>query len=451
MRGILKKIDDPKIRSSLVYSIIDGCLWAVMFGFCDSYIVPFILSFEASSFMASLIQGTIFLGILLGQIIGPLLIKLKGQRKAVTVTAIRIQSICILLVISAAWLTKSPALLILLFLISTTSSNAGGPAWISLMNDLVPQKLRGAYWSIRNRFIGFTQFISVTIAGVLLFVFKKIEMEIVGYSILFVAGAIARFLCSFFISKQYEPPIETTNRQDEFRLTIFLRKIFTTNFGRFALFQFLMAFSVNIMSPILNIHVIESLHFNYIQFMAFTLSFMAASFIFVTYWGSLSDRYGNYKIIAVTSISLPVLAFIWIFNRNFYAILLTQIFSGFVWSGFNLSTQNFLFDAVRKENVAKISSYYNILTNLFAFAGTTLGGILTLFTKRLHLTFFTSNNYELIFILSFLLRTFVALFLIRSFKEVREVEAAPSLAHFYIYMPLNNIVNKFNVITGRKK
>ena len=60
MRGILKKIDDPKIRSSLVYSIIDGCLWAVMFGFCDSYIVPFILSFEASSFMASLNSGNNF-------------------------------------------------------------------------------------------------------------------------------------------------------------------------------------------------------------------------------------------------------------------------------------------------------------------------------------------------------------------------------------------------------
>ncbi|MDD3819263.1 MAG: MFS transporter [Actinomycetota bacterium] len=450
MKSILAKIDDPKIRSSLIYSIIDGCLWAVMFGFCENYIVPFILSFGANSFMASLIQGIFFLGILFGQIIGPLLIKLKGQRKAVAVTTIRIQSICILLIILVAYLTKSPALLILLYFISTTSSNAGGPAWISLMNDLVPRKLRGAYWSIRNRFIGFTQFISIIIAGICLFVFKKIGMEIVGYSILFVAGAIARFLCGFFMSKQYEPPLETTNSQDEFRFIIFLRKIFTTNFGRFALFQFLMAFSVNIMSPILNIHVIESLHFNYIQFMAYTLSFMAASFISVTYWGALSDRYGNYKIIATTSISLPILAFIWIFNRNFYTILLTQIFSGFVWSGFNLSTQNFLFDAVRRENVAKISSYYSILTNLFAFAGTTLGGILTLFTKRLHITFFTSNNYELIFILSFLLRTFVALFLIRSFKEVRNVEAAPSLAHFYIYMPVNNIVNKFNIITGRK-
>jgi len=185
--------------------------------------------------------------------------------------------------------------------------------------------------------------------------------------------------------------------------------------------------------------------------MAVTLSFMAASFISVTYWGPHSDRYGNYKILVVTSISLPILALIWVFNRNFYIILLTQIFAGFVWSGFNLCTQNFIFDAVRRENVAKISSYYSILANLFAFLGATLGGLLTLFTRTVHLTFFTTNNYELIFILSCLLRILVVLFFIKNFKEVREVEAAPSLMHFYVYMPTTHIINKFNLIIGRIK
>lgn len=451
MKRVLKQIDNPRIRSSLIYSIIDGCLWAVMFGFCENYIVPFIFLFKANSFMASFIQGVLFLGVFFGQIIGPWLIKLIGQRKALAVITVRIQGICIFLIILTAYVTKSPSLLILLFFISTTSANAGGPGWLSWMNDLVPQKSRGTYWSIRNQIIGFTQFISIIIAGLCLFVFKKIGIEIIGYSILFVVGAIARFSCGFFLAKQYEPPLESGNNQNEFKFAIFLQKIFTTNFGKFALFQFLMAFSVNIMAPVLIVHIIESLHFNYIQFMAVTLSFMAASFISVTYWGPHSDRYGNYKILVATSISLPILALIWVFNRNFYIILLTQIFAGFVWSGFNLCTQNFIFDAVRRENVVKISSYYSILTNLFAFLGATLGGLLTLFTKTVHLTFFTTNNYELIFILSCLLRIFVVLFFIKNFKEVREVEAAPSLMHFYVYMPATHIINNFNLIIGRMK
>ena len=118
------------------------------------------------------------------------------------------------------------------------------------------------------------------------------------------------------------------------------------------------------MTPIVNVHMITSFHFNYLQFMTVTLLFMASSFISVTYWGTHSDQYGNYKILFITAISLPLLSFIWIYNRNFYTILLLQVFIGFVWSGFNLCTQNFIFDAVRRENLSKIFSYYSILDSL---------------------------------------------------------------------------------------
>ena len=62
MKRVFKYIDDPRIRQSLIYSIIDGCLYAVMFGFCENYIVPFIFLFDADSFLASFIQGILFLG-----------------------------------------------------------------------------------------------------------------------------------------------------------------------------------------------------------------------------------------------------------------------------------------------------------------------------------------------------------------------------------------------------
>lgn len=451
MKRVLNQVKDPRIHSSLIYSIIDGILWAIMFGFCENYIVPFIFIFKANSFMASFIQGVLFLGVFCGQLIGPWLIKLVGQRKLLAIITVRIQSICIFLIIFTAYITRSPLFIILLFFISTTATNSGGPGWLSWMNDLIPVKLRGVYWSVRNRFIGFTQFISIIIAGILLYIFKKMELELIGYCILFVIGATARFSCSFLLAKKYEPPLIKKESLNVFKFNIFLQKLFTTNFGKFALFQFFMAFSVNIMAPVVNVHLIESLHFNYLQFMCVTLLFMASSFISVTYWGPHSDRYGNYIILFITSISLPILSFIWVFNKNFYIILLTQVFGGFVWSGFNLCTQNFIFDAVRKENIAKIFSYYNILANLSAFLGAFLGGILTIYTKKFHLPFFTSNNFELIFMLSGLLRIVVFLFFIKGFKEVREAEKAPSLIHFYVYLPTTHVINKFNMIIDKIK
>lgn len=451
MKRVFKYIDDPRIRKSLIYSVFDGCLYAVMFGFCENYIVPFIFLFDADSFLASFIQGILFLGVFFGQLIGPRLIKLIGQRKLLSIITVRIHGICIFLVILYAYITRSPVLIIFLFFIGTTSTNSGASGWISWLNDLVPVNSRGIYWSKRNRIIGFAQFISIIIAGLLLYIFKKYNMELNGYCILFIIGGAARFSCSFFLAKKYEPPLHENLISNEFRFKIFLQKLFTTNFGKFALFQFLMAFSVNIMAPIVNVHMILSLHFNYLQFMTVTLLFMASSFVFVTYWGPHSDRYGNYIILFITSISLPLFSFIWVFNRNFYTILLIQIFGGFVWSGFTLCTQNYIFDAIPRENIPKIFSYYSILANLSAFLGASLGGILTIFTKKLHFSFFTSNNFELIFILSGLLRIIVILFFIKRFKEVRKAEKAPSLIHFYVYKPTTHIINKFSLILGKKK
>ena len=400
MKKFLQQVKDSRIRNSLIYSVIDGCLWAVMFGFCENYIVPFIFLFNANSFLASFIQGILFLGVFVGQLIGPFLIKLVGQRKLLSIITVRIQGISIFLVIVIAYFTRSPLLIIFLFFISTTSTNSGAPGWISWMNDLVPINSRGVYWSKRNRIIGFTQFISIIFAGLLLYIFKKMNIEFTGYSILFILGGIARFSCSFFLKKKYEPPFIKEINSSDFKFNIFFEKLFTSNFGKFALFQFLMAFSVNIMRPIVNVHMIESLNFNYLQFMSVTLLFMASTFIFVTYWGPHTDRYGNYIILVITSISLPFLSFIWIFSRNFYFILLIQIFAGFIWSGFNLCTQNFIFDAVKRENLPKVFSYYSILANFSAFFGTTLGGAMTIYTKKFNIIFFTSNNFELIFILS---------------------------------------------------
>lgn len=451
MKRVLSQVKDPRIHSSLIYSIVDGILWAIMFGFCENYIVPFIFIFKATSFMASFVQGILFLGVFCGQLLGPWLIKIVGQRKLLSVISVRIQGICIFFIILIAYITKSPLLIILLFFVSATATNSGAPGWLSWMNDIIPNKTRGVYWSIRNRFIGFTQFVSIIIAGIFLYIFKKFEMEFIGYCILFVIGAAARFSCSFFLNKQYEPPIIKIESSNEFKFNIFLQKLFDTNFGKFALFQFLMAFSVNIMSSVINVHLVESLHFNYIQFMCVSLVFMAASFISVTYWGPNSDRYGNYVILFITSISLPVLSFIWVFNKNFYIILLTQAFSGFIWSGFNLCTQNFIFDAVRKENISKIFAYYNILANFSAFLGSLLGSILTIYTKLVELPFFTSNNFELIFILSGLLRIVVFLFFIKGFKEVRTAEKSPSLMHFYVYLPATHVIDKFNMIIDKIK
>jgi MFS family permease len=236
---------------------------------------------------------------------------------------------------------------------------------------------------------------------------------------------------------------------NEFRFRIFLTKLRTTNFGRFAFFSIFMTFSVNIMLPIIPVYVLRNLEFNYVQFTAVMMLAIIFSFISMTYWGPLSDLYGNYRILFTTAVVLPLLPVGWIVLKNFYLLLILQMFSGFVQAGFNISTTNFIFDAVRRENISKIMAYFNTLNTTCAFLGAAIGGLLVNTLQDTHFPGSIFNAFTTVFAVSLVLRILVVLAYLKGFKEVRNVAPSPGVSHFYVYRPAFNMINRFHLANGR--
>ena len=453
MKTFLQNVQDPRVHSGLRYSIKDGLLWAVMYGAAESYLVPFALLFGATAFQVSLIQGVAFLGICMAQLIGAKLALKVKDRKTLLVTAIRIHAVSWVFIFLITFFTGNPWYLIVFYLIGMFSTNLGGPAWNSWMNDLIPQRLRGEFWGHRNTLVGGVQFASMGAAGLLLHFTENSNMEMFAFALLFLIAFLSRFGGSFAVSRQYEPEMHITETTHNFHFHIFLRKLRTTNFGRFALFNFFMSFAVNIMAPIINVYVLQSLHFSYMQFTALNVAMMVTSFVAMMYWGPLSDRFGNYRILMVTTMFLPLVAFAWIFADNFYLLLLLQCFNGFLMAGMNLAIINYLFDAVLPQNVMKITAYFNTLNNLCAFSGAFLGGYLTRLTPNLSFgrfaQWFEPENFELIFLLSGLIRLLVVISFSVKFREVRKVEQSPAVHYFYIYKPMTSFINRFQRLSDR--
>ena len=421
-----------------------------MFGFAENYIIPFAVLFGANAFQVSLITATSQLGIAGGQLTGAKFIQRFKKRKVLAMICVSIHALSWLGVFYGTWLTRSVWVILMFFTAGFLAGNFAAPGWVSWMNDLVPPQIRGRFWGFRNRAIGITQFAAITLAGVLLFFAAKGKWEISAFGILFTLAAVARGFSLRPLSKQYEPPMTVPEKSEEFRFLVFLTKLRTTNFGRFALFSFFMTFSVNIMGPLVSVHLLKSLQFNYLQYMAVIMAAIVFSFVAMNYWGPLTDRYGNYRILTATAIALPILPIGFVVLKSAPWLVLVQIFSGFVWAGFNLSTANFIYDAVRKKNISKIFAYFNTVNNVAAFAGSLTGGFLTHLTRLLVIPRFGSSNLELIFALSAFMRIIIILVFIRGFREVRQVEKSPGLEHFYIYQPMTNIINRFRPMNGRR-
>jgi MFS family permease len=449
LNNLLNKIDDINIKKGLKFSVFDGILWAVMFGTSENYIVPFVLLFNATLFQISLLQGFAQLGAGFSQLLGSYIIHKYPHRKRLAILGNIIHALSWVFIFLFTFFTKNVWFSILFFGFGILCTNLAGPGWISWMNDLVPEKLRGQFWGMRNRTIGLAQFISILIAGVFLFFSEKCDREFLAFGILFAIGFSSRFSSIFVLKKQYEPKPHIKIEKSDFSFLKFLPRLFTTNFGRFVLFIILITFSINLMAPLIPAYLLKGLNFNYLEFTIIIMTSTIFSFIFMTYWGPFSDKYGNYRVLYITAIALPLLPLMWIFLKNFYLLLLLQVFSGFVWAGFNLSLLNYIFDAVKRENVSKISGYYNFLNTTCAFLGSFTGGLIATSIAYFHFSFFLFNEFTIVFALSCLLRIIIVVLFRTKFKEVRQVEKSPSIRYFYIYRPATNIINRFLILRGK--
>jgi len=134
--------------------------------------------------------------------------------------------------------------------------------------------------------------------------------------------------------------------ESKFSFLDFIKKMPKTNFGKFVIFLTLMTFSVSIASPYFSVYMLKDLGLNYLTYTIIISAAQISNFIFILIWGRYSDFFGNKKIMTVTGYLIFILPLLWIFSTNIFYLIGVQVFAGFLWSGFNISTFNFIFDTV---------------------------------------------------------------------------------------------------------
>jgi MFS family permease len=93
-----------------------------------------------------------------------------------------------------------------------------------------------------------------------------------------------------------------------------------------------------------------------------------------------------------------------------------QIFAGFAWAGFQLSSGVFIFDAAPARNRTRYIALYNSLVFLGASVGALVGGVVTPILPPI-----MGSSILSIFVVSGAARLALALFFLRRIKEVRKV------------------------------
>jgi len=402
-------------QKSLKYSLFNGIFSNAMIGFFHDFLTPFILVLGGSARQVGVLNAIPNLLGALTQIRSADIIRWAKHRKKVVNFFVLIEAAILLSISMAALFRKmEPSVFIALIGVYAICSATITPALGSWISELIDIRVRGSFFGKRNRIYGFVCMGATFIAGFVLNQMKRID-PFCGFAILFGMAFLFRMLGWFFIRKIHEPPLEREERT--FTIFEFLGHIKKSNFARFVLFVALLGFSVNIASPFFAVLMLKDLKFGYLLYTVMLLSSALTRHISISRWGEHADKIGNIRILRFTSLFIGLIPLLWIINRNPAYLILVQIFSGFLWSGFNLCASNFIYDAATPEKRPRCIAYFNALNGLFLSAGALLGGLLVKVVPDLW-------GYKILtlFLISSVLRIFVVFCMRGHVQEVRDVE-----------------------------
>ena len=415
--------------SSLRASIRDGVSYAVMMGGAETYFGAFGIFLKATTLQVGILAS-------LPQLFGSVMQwfsalrmdRIRSRRKVVIAGAVA-QALSLVPMAFLPFLFGSGTLpvicLILLVMVYHGGNGATVPVWNSLIGDLVDPSVRGRFFGHRNMLTGMATFISLVLAGSLLHVFDQGGIPALGFFICLSVAFVARMNSVRWLTRYEDPELRILPDQ-VFTFRQFLRRSRHSNFAKFVFFIGAINFGVAFSAPYFALYMLRDLQFSYVEFTLVSGTATITQFLTFRYWGGLSDRFGNKKILNVCGWGVAVLPTFWLFSAYIPYLLVVQIFGGFVWSGFSLASANFIFDAVTPPKRARCVAYQGLVNGFFMFIGSLAGGYAAVHLPgRFSLgpwTWEPAFILPVIFLISGLIRLVAASILLRKFEEVRPVE-----------------------------
>lgn len=405
-----------EVEKNLSASQKDGNWNAAATGLTASYITPFALALGAPNTLIAFLASFPDLIGSASQLFSAFTLKIIHSRKWI-ISAIGLLQAIIWLSFLAIPLVATSKILALTILIILNAILAGiqFPIWNSLMGDIVPASRRGYFFAKRTRTIGLCSFAAMLAAGTFLAYWTG--GKVWGFAFLFCASALARLFSVCYKNNMTDVPIDRRHQSD-LTITQFAGKLAKrSTFGRFVLYASLMKFAVSIANPFFAVYMLTQLKLSYLQFTIIAAAPVIGRYLFTPLWGSFVDARGNKLVLVISGICAPIVPLLWLFWTSLPILFIIELFSGFVWSGFDLSSGNYIFDAIKPKNRVKAVAYYNLLVGIGIFAGASIGGLIISQIPPLFGSFFLS-----IFLASGIVRTIVAITLLPTIHEARLIE-----------------------------
>lgn len=265
------------------------------------------------------------------------------------------------------WVSAFIAFYVAAFLFNTI----GAMLWNSLISDIVPARVRGRYFGIRNTFLNALGTLTMFVGGMILDRFPESQGFLYLYIIVWVC-VIANIIIFMFY------PDVTFERSVESKFLPMLRKpLQDSSFIKATLFLASFLFLQNLVVPLYSYVMLELLKINYQTIsmlnVSQTLMMMGSFYI----WGNLNARYSNRRLLFWTLPIIAVSILTWgllSVSPQLPVLFAAHMLFGIGVGGFNQLAFNFMIGDTPKSERPMYMAMYSAITGVAAFFGPLLGG-----------------------------------------------------------------------------
>jgi MFS family permease len=442
----------PADEETLRAGVRQAGWWAVTFGAGENAFGNFATSLAVPKQLFGVINAVPLLLGMFAQVVSANLIERYERRKLFMVTGVFLQALMFLPLIALAlwgrpfgaaadapWYVQAcdPAFLVLLSSITLYSifGQFSNPAWVSLTGDVVPAERRSHYFARMNRIVGLLMLLAMLAVMEAFHLGNQAAEGSEGadrlaflrpiYAGAFAVALAARLVSFAYLRRMREPRYER-KPDTPFTFVQFLGRGWKSNFLRFVLFVGVVNLGASLSGPFFLPYFRYALGYNEEHWQLLSVTAATSSIVTMLFWGRFSESFGNKRTLYYTAYIIAFIPFIWVFSDNLYVLLFAQVLGGASWSGFGLSTGNYILEAVTPPKRARCYAYFGVIIGVLVFSGSLIGSWLSDVMPDYYCvggrTLPLNSNFHYLLVLSACIRLLGAVLFLPHIQELRKVE-----------------------------
>ncbi|WP_252891292.1 MFS transporter [Thermoclostridium stercorarium] len=240
-----------------------------------------------------------------------------------------------------------------LYLLSHLMVNLVAPATTMLFISLVPQNMRGKFFSVRERYLIFVSSVVNVIFGGVLDEFELHGRAFDGYILMYAIVFMAMLVNLYAYISIKEPYVSQPTCKINLK-QLFVMPLKEKRFRKIIILFFLWGLSMNFSNPYFSVYMVSKLKLSYtfITVSGFVNSFFYV--ITVSIWGKMADK-KSFTYTAMLSIALlGITNIIWFFAvgqsvLTYVIVMLVHITGGVAWAGIGISLYNIPYEYTPEE------------------------------------------------------------------------------------------------------